>query len=75
MIAKVSGKPLKPAVIAAAWKNLQFTVDPVPASILEGAKHAYAVGILKEEPKLDKLVDLTLLNSLLKERGKPEVTS
>ena len=75
VIAKVSGKPLKPAVIAAAWKNLQFTVDPVPASILEGAKHAYAVGILKEEPKLDKLVDLTLLNSLLKERGKPEVTS
>ena len=61
VIAKVSGKPLKPAVIAAAWKNLQFTVDPVPSSILEGAKHAYAVGILKEEPKLDKLVDLTLL--------------
>ncbi len=75
VIAKVSGKPLKPAVIAAAWKNLRFTVDPVPSSILEGAKHAYAVGILKEEPKLDKLVDLTLLNSLLKERGKPEVTS
>ena len=38
VIAKVSGKPLKPAVIAAAWKNLQFTVDPVPASILEGAQ-------------------------------------
>ena len=47
----------------------------MPTSILEGANHAYAVGILKEEPKLDKLVDLTLLNSLLKERGKPEVTS
>ena len=74
VIAKVSGKPLKPAVIAAAWKQLQFTVDPVPSSILEGGKHAYAVGILKEEPELDRLVDLTLLNSLLKERGKPEVT-
>ena len=47
----------------------------MPASILEGGKHAYAVGILKQEPQLDKLVDLTLLNSLLKERGKPEVTS
>jgi NitT/TauT family transport system substrate-binding protein len=75
VIARVSGKPLKADVIAAAWKQLSFTVDPVPASILEGAKHAYAVGILKQEPKLDQLVDLTLLNSLLKERGKPQVTS
>jgi NitT/TauT family transport system substrate-binding protein len=75
VIAKVSGKPLKADVIAAAWKQLAFTVDPVPSSILEGARHAYAVGILKQEPHLDKLVDLTLLNSLLKERGKPEVTS
>jgi NitT/TauT family transport system substrate-binding protein len=75
VIATVSGKPLKADVIAAAWKQLSFTVDPVPASILEGGKHAYAVGILKEQPKLDKLVDLALLNSLLKERGKPEVTS
>jgi hypothetical protein len=47
----------------------------VPASIIEGGKHAHAVGILKEEPKLDKLVDLSLLNSLLKERGKPQVNS
>jgi NitT/TauT family transport system substrate-binding protein len=75
VIAKVSGKPLKADVIAAAWKQLAFTVDPVPSSILEGARHAHAVGILKQEPHLDKLVDLTLLNSLLKERGKPEVTS
>ena len=34
-IAKVTGKPLKADVIAAAWKNLTFTVDPVAASILE----------------------------------------
>jgi NitT/TauT family transport system substrate-binding protein len=75
VIAKVSGKPLKADVIAAAWKQLDFTVDPVPSSILEGARHAYAVGILKQEPHLDKLVDVTLLNPLLHERGKPEVTS
>jgi NitT/TauT family transport system substrate-binding protein len=75
VIATVSGKPLKADVIAAAWKQLAFTVDPVPSSILEGAKHAYAVGILKKEPQLNNLVDLTQLNSLLKERGKPEVTS
>jgi NitT/TauT family transport system substrate-binding protein len=73
LIAKISGKPLKPAVIEAAWKQLQFTVDPVPSSILLGAQHAYQVGVLKKEPKIDKLVDLTLLNQLLKERGKAEI--
>lgn len=70
LIAKISGKPLKPAVIAAAWKQLEFTVDPVSSSLLLGAQHAHAVGILKAEPKLGKLVDLTLLNQLLTQRGK-----
>ena len=73
LIATISGKPLKPAVIAAAWKKLEFTVDPVPSSVLTGARHAYEVGVLKKEPKLDGLIDLTLLNQLLKERGKPEI--
>jgi NitT/TauT family transport system substrate-binding protein len=74
LIAKISGKPLKPAVIAAAWKQLEFTVDPVSSSVRLGAQHAYQVGVLKKEPALDKLVDLKLLNQLLKQRGKPEIT-
>jgi NitT/TauT family transport system substrate-binding protein len=74
LIAKISGKPLKPAVIAAAWKQLEFTVDPVTSSVLLGAQHAYQVGVLKKEPKLEHLVDLTLLNQVLKERGKAQMT-
>jgi len=74
LIAKISGKPLKAALIEEAWKQLQFTVDPVPSSLLLGAQHAFAVGVLKKEPQLDKLVDLSLLNQLLKERGKAEIT-
>ena len=74
VIAKISGKPLKAAVTAAAWKQLQFTVDPVPSSLVTGAQHAYQVGVLKTEPKLDGLVDLTLLNQLLKSRGKPVIS-
>jgi len=73
VIAKISGKPLNDAVIAAAWKQLQFTVDPVSSSLLLGARHAYEVGVLKKEPNLEKLVDLTLLNQLLKERGKEQI--
>jgi NitT/TauT family transport system substrate-binding protein len=73
LIAKISGKPLKPAVITAAWKQLEFTGDPVPSSLLTGAQHAYQVGVLKEAPNLDGLVNLSLLNQLLKERGKAEI--
>jgi hypothetical protein len=29
--------------------------------------------VLTKEPKLDGLVDLSLLNQLLKERGKPQI--
>jgi len=73
LIGRISGKPLKPGVIKAAWKQLAFTVDPVSSSLLIGAQHAHEVGVLKKDPKLDKLVDLTLLNQLLKERGKAEI--
>ena len=75
VIAKVSGKPLKPEVITAAWQQLTFTVDPVSSSILTGAQHAYDVGVLKKKPDLGGLIDLKLLNTLLKERGKPAVAS
>ena len=70
LIAKISGKPLKPAVTAAAWKQLTFTVDPVSSSLVAGAQHAYQVGELKTQPQLDGLVDLTLLNQLLKKHGR-----
>lgn len=73
LIAKISGKPLKPAVTTAAWRQLEFSVDPVRSSLLTGAQHAYQVGVLKEAPKLDGLVDLRLLNQLLKIRGKAEI--
>ena len=73
LIAKISGKPMKESVIVAAWKQLEFTVDPVPSSVLTGAQHAFEVGVLKAEPKLDGLIDLGLLNALLKERGKAEI--
>ncbi len=74
LITRLSGKPLKVSLVAAAWKNLSFTVDPVASSILTGADHAVAVGILKRKPDLATMVDLAPLNSLLKAAGAPAVT-
>lgn len=75
LIAKISGKPLKAAVIVAAWKQLEFTVDPVSSSLSAGAQHAFMVGVLKKQPNLAGLVDLRQLNALLKARGKAVITS
>ena len=60
-------------LVAAAWKNLDFSVAPVTTSITASADHAYAVGLLKSKPQLNGLVDLTTLNSVLKAQWKPAV--
>ena len=73
-IAKLSGKPIAAGVIAAAWKNLTFTNDPIASSLRTSADHAIAVGLL-EPVKLDGIYDLTLLNEVLAKAGKPKVGS
>jgi NitT/TauT family transport system substrate-binding protein len=70
-IAKVSGKPLKDAVVAAAFKNLTFTLDPIASSLKKSAQDAYDAGLLKDT-KLDGIYDLTLVNQVLKDENQPE---
>ncbi|MDE9364680.1 ABC transporter substrate-binding protein [Luteipulveratus sp. YIM 133132] len=74
VIGKATGKPQKVDVIARAWNKLDFGYDPVPASITTGADHAYEVGVLKKKPELKGLIDLSILNDLLKQRGKPQIS-
>jgi NitT/TauT family transport system substrate-binding protein len=72
-IEKATGKSLKPEIIAAAWKNLTFTDDPIAASLKASAEHAESVGLL-EKVDLTGIYDLSILNSLLKAAGEPEVS-
>ncbi|GIG59534.1 lipoprotein [Longispora fulva] len=73
-IGKLTGKPLDPKQIAAAWKTLEFTNDPIASSLVSGADHATAVGLL-DKTELKGLYDLSLLNEVLKANGKPSVKS
>ncbi|MGD9795939.1 MAG: ABC transporter substrate-binding protein [Acidimicrobiia bacterium] len=68
-----TGKPLKDEVITAAFKNLEFTLDPIASSLEKSAKDAEAVGLL-DSAGLKGIYDLKLLNEVLKERGKPAAT-
>ena len=72
-IAKAVGKPLPDAVIASAWKNLEFTIDPIASSLDESAKDAQAVGLL-DPVDLNGIYDLTILNQLLAAKSKQAVS-
>jgi NitT/TauT family transport system substrate-binding protein len=73
-IEDLTGDAMEPALLAAAWQNVVFTVDPVADSLVEGAAHAEAVGLL-EPVELDGLYDLDPLNKLLADAGKDQVTA
>jgi len=58
--------------IAAAWKNLTFTPDPIASSLEKSKDDAVEVGLL-DDVDLDGIYDLSILNELLKDRGEQEV--
>ena len=72
-LAALSGKPLKDAIIASAFKNMTFTADPIASSLFTSAQHAEDVGLLKPVD-LKGIYDLGPLNELLKAAGQPEVS-
>jgi NitT/TauT family transport system substrate-binding protein len=72
-LAALSGKPLKAELLAAAWKNMVFTVDPIAPSLYASAKHAEDTGLLKPVD-LKGIYHLGPLNELLKAAGKAEVS-
>ncbi|MFI5889238.1 ABC transporter substrate-binding protein [Actinoplanes sp. NPDC051513] len=69
----LSGKPLKDNILAASFKNLNFTADPIASSLFTSAQHAQDVGLLKPVD-LKGIYDLGPLNELLKAAGQPEVS-
>ncbi len=71
-VGELTGKKLADGVVTAAWPHLEFTVDPLSASLRDSAAHAQKVGLLGQV-KLGGLYDLTLLNQVLAEHGQPPV--
>lgn len=67
-IEAVTGKPIKPEVLDAAWENLEFTDDPIAASLEVSAEHAIELGLL-EPVELDGIYDLDLLNEVREDAG------
>ena len=67
------GKGLKSSALAASFKQITFTVDPIASSLAADAQHAVAVGLLKPVT-LNGIYDLGPLNTLLKADGQAQVS-
>jgi NitT/TauT family transport system substrate-binding protein len=73
--ASYTGKALKSSLVAASFKQIDFTADPDETSIATDASEAVSLGLLKEPVGLTGMYDLTELNSLLSAAGQPTVGS
>lgn len=69
---KDTGKALPADVLDPAWTSIQLTDDPLAATLEAQAEHAVKAGLL-EQPRLNGIYDLALLNKVLKARGEPTV--
>jgi NitT/TauT family transport system substrate-binding protein len=68
-IEKLTGKALAPEVINMALANMRPTWNPIASSLFGSARSAWQAGFLDEEPDLSGIYDLTILNSVLEEKG------
>lgn len=72
-VKELTQKELAKDILDAAFGRLKVTYDPHKESVVEFAKLSYEAGFLKEQPNVDNLFNLEILNKILKEKGKEEI--
>lgn len=80
-LAALTGSDLDSQVLKQAWSGVEFTADPLPATLATSAEHAEAAGLL-DSAKVDaagglpgNLYDLTALNAALARAGEKAVAT
>lgn len=71
----LTGKALKPETIERAWGNITLTFDPVAGQFKQLAQDQVTAGVAEDAPRVAGFADLTQLNAVLADAGKPEVDS
>ncbi len=66
---KETGKALVEAVVTKAMSRVEFTWDPIRASLAKCAEAAYRVRFIRKEPNLEGIYDLGPLNETLQEKN------
>lgn len=73
-IGKLTGKTLSDAVIDRAWKNITPTLDPLAGTYSTLQEHGVVAGTTTKAD-LSDLVDVRLLNEVLKDAGQQPVSA
>lgn len=73
-IFNLTGSRLSPETISAAFGNLNLTYDPIGSSLATYLTWSQQLGFIGNEVSANSLYDLSLLNTILREMGLPEVT-
>ena len=73
-IQRETGKALPGGLMHEAFSRIEVTYDPLRNSLLASARSAFEAGFLgRQMPDLSALYDLSLLNQVLKEKGKKAI--
>ena len=72
---KYTGKQLSQAVLDRAWKNLEFTNDPLASTLNTSAQSAVTAGLLNLHGSLKGIYDLSLENAVLKAHKQATVSA
>lgn len=72
-ITELTKKPLSPEILNAAFDRLTITTNPEKDSILDFVTLSVNAGFIKEKPDTTNLVNLEVLNKVLREKGKAEI--
>jgi NitT/TauT family transport system substrate-binding protein len=73
-VEKATGKPIDGNLIAASFKNITFTNDPIAPSLVKDNKDQKSLGF-PSAPSLKGLYNLSFLNKALKAAGEPTIPS
>jgi NitT/TauT family transport system substrate-binding protein len=73
-IQAATGESLKATLISASFNSITFTNDPLTVSLRTQAKDAQQLGLLGKSVNLTGIVDLRLLNQVLRAKTQPSLT-
>ena len=74
---KLTGKVIPEDELREAFSRIEFTYNPIKESLFKLAKNEFQLGFLsqvnRDEPEVSGIYELTPLNSVLKEKGLPQI--
>jgi len=71
----LTGSELSQPVLDRAFANIELTTDPLASRFPQLAQDQVTAGITKTAPQLNGFFDLTTLNTVLSQAGKPAVSA